>query len=38
MSLEFFFHFQNNLVLTSKDKEDSPTDTSPFRTKASVPC
>ena len=25
----FFFHFQNNLVLTGKDKEVNHTDTSP---------
>ena len=25
-----FFYFQNNLILTSKDKEVSRTDTSPF--------
>ena len=32
-----FFHFQNNLILTSKDEEVSHTDTSPFRIKVSVP-
>ena len=31
------FQFQNNLVLTNKDEEVSPTDTSPFRIKVSVP-
>ena len=27
-SLEFVFHFQNNLVINNKDEEDSRTDTS----------
>ena len=30
-----FFYFQNNLVLTAKDKEVSCTDASPFRIKVS---
>ena len=29
--LGIFFHFQNNLVLTSKDEEVRGTDTSPFK-------
>ena len=29
--LKFFFHFQNDLILTSKFKEVNHTDTSPFR-------
>ena len=33
----FIFHFQNSLVLTSKEEEVSRTDTSPFRIKVSVP-
>ena len=36
--LRFFFHFQNNLVLTGKDKEVSHTDTYPFRVNVRVPC
>ena len=32
-----FFHFQNNLVLTVKDKEVNRADTSPFTIKVSVP-
>ena len=28
--LGIFFHYQNNLILTAKDKEVSCTDTSPF--------
>ena len=35
-SWEFFFHFQNNLVLTGKYKEVNRTDTSPLN-KVSVP-
>ena len=34
--LKFFFHFQNNLVLTGKDEEVNRTDTSPFRIKVSL--
>ena len=34
---EFVFHFQNNLVLTSKDEEVRCTETSPFRIKVSIP-
>ena len=37
-NLGIFFHFQNNLVLTSKDMEVNRTDTCPFRIKVSVPC
>ena len=33
-----FFHFQNNLILTSKDEEVSRTDTSPFTINVSFPC
>ena len=36
-NLRYFFHFQNNLVLTGKDEEVNCTDTSPFRIKVSVP-
>ena len=32
-NLRIFFHFQNKLVLTDKDKEVNRTDTSPFRIK-----
>ena len=35
---EFFFQFQNNIALTSKNKEVSLTDTSPYTTRESVPC
>ena len=34
----FFFHFQNNLVLTGEGKEFSHTDTYPFRVNVRVPC
>ena len=33
---QFFFQFQNNLVLTSKDREVSRIDTSPFGIKVSI--
>ena len=36
VKLRISFHFQNNLVLTSKDKEFNRTDTSPFRIMVSV--
>ena len=35
--LGFFFHFQNNLVLISKDEEVNCPDPSPFRIKVSIP-
>ena len=35
--MKFFFHFQNNLVLTGKYKEVNRTDTSPLN-KVRVPC
>ena len=37
IKLSIFFYFQNNLVLTGKDKEVNRNDTSLFRIKVSVP-
>ena len=35
--VQHIFHFQNNLVLTSKDRRSAVRDTFPFRIKVSVP-